>query len=198
MRETVALSEGMTVDEKAIDSGTDSTVYSRFMNGETLPSGFMRSGNVARIAGVSTDTLRHYERKGLLTPRRSPNGYREYPPQTIERIRMIRRALAVGFTLDELTRIFTVRDRGGVPCREARALAATKLESIEAQILDMAALRDELHTLLLAWDERLAKTPEGEQARLLETWAANDLPTGETPPALCQRWSTHTSQRRKG
>ncbi|MCA1601762.1 MAG: MerR family transcriptional regulator [Acidobacteria bacterium] len=49
------------------------------------------------------DTLRHYERKGVLPrPQRSPNGYREYPAAALERVRMIRRALAVGFTLDEL------------------------------------------------------------------------------------------------
>lgn len=167
------------------------------MDSEKLPKGLLRSGDVARIAGVSTDTLRHYERKGLLVPRRSRNGYREYPPHTLERVRMIRRSLAVGFTLDELARILRTRDRGGVPCREVRALAATKLEAMDAQMREMAVLRDELHTLLLAWDERLAKT-QGEQARLLETWVENDLATEEPPPALSQRWNAHKSQERKG
>ena len=163
------------------------------MNRETLPNPALRPIEVARQAGVSTDTLRHYERKGLLAPRRSSNGYREYPAETIERVRLIRHALAMGFTLDELVRILTVRDRGGVPCHQVRELAATKLDAIEAQMREMAALRDELRKLLETWDERLA-TSEGEQARLLEPWGAEDSVTEEIRPALSQRWRTPTRQ----
>jgi DNA-binding transcriptional MerR regulator len=62
----------------------------------------LRSGELAQLAGVSPDTLRHYERKGLLAaPHRSPNGYREYPASALDRVRLIRRALAVGFTLSD-------------------------------------------------------------------------------------------------
>src|ERR1700760_5028296 len=89
---------------------------------------FMRRGSLAREAGVSPDTLRHYERKGVLPkPRRSPNGYREYPPEALARVLLVRRALAFGFTLDELARLLRARDRGGSPCREGRALAASQL-----------------------------------------------------------------------
>jgi len=54
----------------------------------------LRSGELARISGVSADTLRHNERKGLLKPRRAPNGYREYPRHAVERVRLIRAALS--------------------------------------------------------------------------------------------------------
>ena len=63
---------------------------------------FIRAGELAKAAGVSTDTLRHYERKGLLQrPRQAANGYRQYPPEALDRVLVVWRALAVGFTLDE-------------------------------------------------------------------------------------------------
>lgn len=130
----------------------------------------LRPGRLARLAGVSTDTLRHYERKGLLTPRRSSNGYREYGPAALARVRLVRQWLSMGFTLDELARIVQIRERGGAPCRQVRALAAEKLKSTEAQIHDLSKLRDHLRTLLGDWDARLALTPKGEPARLLDCW----------------------------
>jgi DNA-binding transcriptional MerR regulator len=134
---------------------------------------------MARSAGVSADTLRHYERKGLLAaPRRSANGYREYPEETLDRVRLIRGALSVGFTLDELAEVLAVRDRGGAPCRRVRALAAEKLEELERRMRELAALGDELRTALGAWDRRLAETPRGEPARLLDA-LAGAAPRGE-------------------
>src|ERR1700730_16243192 len=92
---------------------------------------FYRSGELAELAGISTDTLRHYERKSVLPrPLRKANGYRQYPASALQRVRVIRRALAVGFTLDELAGVLSVRDSGGAPCKEVRALAAAKLSDI--------------------------------------------------------------------
>jgi MerR family transcriptional regulator, copper efflux regulator len=63
----------------------------------------MRSGQLARLSGLSTDTLRHYERLGLLLlPQRTSGNYREYPPTSRRRIELIQRALTVGFSLAEL------------------------------------------------------------------------------------------------
>ena len=67
---------------------------------------YLRSGELARLAGISADTLRHYERmKVLAAPRRSAGNYRHYPPEALDRVRLIRRALAVGFSLPELARL---------------------------------------------------------------------------------------------
>lgn len=135
---------------------------------------YFRSGELARLAGVSPDTLRHYERKGLLqSPRRSANGYREYPANTLDRVQLVRRALGVGFTLEELARILLVRDRGGAPCRQVRALAGKKLLEVEARLAELTALRCELQALLKNWDARLANKPSHERAGLLESLAAN-------------------------
>ena len=77
---------------------------------------YLRSGELAALAGISPDTLRHYERMKLLaTPRRSAGNYRLYPREALERVRLIRHALAVGFSLPELAKILKVRDAGGAP-----------------------------------------------------------------------------------
>ena len=123
----------------------------------------------AHATGVSTDTLRHYERKGLL-PRvhRPASGHRRYPAMTIERVLLIQRALVVGFSLDDLRRVLSVRDRGGAPCQKVRALVGERLDALERDIADLIALRDELRKVLADWDEMLATTPSGRPAHLLD------------------------------
>jgi len=118
---------------------------------------------------VSTDTLRHYERMGVLpAPRRATNGYREYGPRALERVRLVRRALTIGFTLTELAGALRERDRNGSPCRVVRTLAAAKLERMERELADLAARRDALRRTLVDWDRRLSRAARGHQARLLD------------------------------
>ena len=130
----------------------------------------LRSGELARLAGVSTDLLRHYERIRIVKPpHRAANGYRQYPAGTLNRVRVVRHALSMGFSLAELARIFAVRDRGGAPCRSVRALAEEKLRQTERTLVELKALRRQLRALLLDWDKRLAKTPAGRRAELLDS-----------------------------
>lgn len=134
---------------------------------------YLRSGELARLAGVSSDTLRHYERKGLLArPRRSTNGYREYPASDLDRVRLVRGALRIGFTLDELARLLRVRDGGGAPCHEVRALAGAKLSAVETQLRELGSLRDELRRLMRDWDILLARNAPPQRAGLLESLVA--------------------------
>lgn len=144
------------------------------MNSKAPKQGIWRVGELAAASGVSTDTLRHYERKGLLQPMRSSNGYREYPAHALERVQMVRRALAIGFTLDELSAVFRVFDRGGAPCHEVRSLAAVKLAEIERHLSEVVAMRDELRECLKDWDERLAKAARGQRVGLLRALADRD------------------------
>ena len=82
--------------------------------------GDIASGELARRAGVSADTLRHYERVGVLArPARSANNYRLYPEAALGRVLMVRRALAFGFSLAELAIVLRERERGAPPLREA-------------------------------------------------------------------------------
>lgn len=130
----------------------------------------MLSGELARLSGVSADTLRHYERIGVLPrPPRTQSGYRRYPASAVDRVRLIRRALAIGFSLEELRRILRSRDAGGAPCQGVRALAASKLSQLEQRIAELESLRDQLRGLLVDWDDRLSRTPDGLPARLLES-----------------------------
>jgi DNA-binding transcriptional MerR regulator len=173
-----------------------SKLYNGCVTDNATSKEFLRAGELAKAAGVSTDTLRHYERKGVLAaPRRSPNGYREYPAEALERVRLVRRALAIGFTLDELARILKVRDRGGAPCSEVRALAAERLSDVETRLSELTSLRDELHLILKDWDSRLAGRAGGERASLLEALVANGSSNGKehSPPV-----STWRQRKKKG
>ncbi|HEY0007042.1 MAG TPA: heavy metal-responsive transcriptional regulator [Pyrinomonadaceae bacterium] len=158
----------------------------------------LRSGELARLAGVSTDTLRHYERKGVLAaPRRSANGYRVYPAEALERVRLVRRALSVGFTLDELASILRERELGRAPCRQVRELAASKLASLEERLREMLAVRDELKALLKDWDTRLTRTPAGQRAALLDALATHPRSNREGNAALAPAWRKRKAKRRK-
>ena len=130
----------------------------------------VQSGELSRLAGISTDTLRHYERLGVLPkPPRTNGGYRDYPANSLERVRLIQSALKVGFSLPELVTILRMRDRGEVPCDKVRAIAGHKLQEVEQQINDLLGTRDQLKRILKDWDDRLARTGRGKPARLLES-----------------------------
>ena len=159
--------------KKPLDPGTDSRPYNSYRYNESRNEGGWRIGSLAEACGVSRDTLRHYERKGVLNAGRSANGYRRYPDQALARVQLVRRALAVGFTLDELGMALRIRDRGGAPCRRVRELAAEKLLAVEAQLSELGALRDELRSSLKDWDRRLAQTDSGAPAGLLEALASS-------------------------
>jgi DNA-binding transcriptional MerR regulator len=82
---------------------------------------------------------------------------------------VVRGALALGFTLEELTRVLRVRDRGGAPCRQVHALALYKLSMLDRKIAELDELRTHLRTIVEHWKTRLEGTPDGQRARLLET-----------------------------
>lgn len=140
-------------------------------------NGALSSGELADLTGVSRDTLRHYERKGVLPrPRRGHNGYRQYPAEALERVRLVRRALSVGFTLDELAKVLKVRDAGGAPCEEVRKLAAQKLLNVQDQLRELTKLQDDLQETLKDWDVRLARRGGGRRANLLESLSVDPKP----------------------
>lgn len=131
----------------------------------------LSSGELAARAGVTKDALRFYERRGLLArPRRSPNGYRRYPASAVSRVRLIRVAVSVGFSIDELAAILRTRDSGGKPCREVRRLAGEKVERLRREIAHLTALRAGLEEVVAEWDIRLLEAG-GKRAGLLEALA---------------------------
>ncbi len=143
----------------------------------------MRSGELARLTGVSTDTLRHYEKLRLLPkPPRTGGGYRDYPADSLERVRLIRRAMLVGFSLPELATILKMRDSGEPPCHRVQAIAESKLQQIKQQIRDLIAMRDQLNALVKDWRIKLAHTRKGQPARLLEALPREFAQVGVLPP----------------
>jgi DNA-binding transcriptional MerR regulator len=133
---------------------------------------FLRSSQLSARTGVSVDTLRHYEITGVLpAPRRSSNGYREYGEGAIARVTLVRRALAMGFTLAELAQVLRARDAGDSPCRKVRALAGRKLARMERELAELAARCEAWRATLVEWDAKLGQTRRGRQARLLDRLA---------------------------
>ena len=125
---------------------------------------------LAASAGISTDTLRYYERRGVLrAPARTRAGYRRYPASAAARVTLIRRALAIGFSIKDLAKVFKERDAGGAPCRKVRAIVGDRLARLDAELEALEALKAELTALVQEWDARLAETPPNKQAKLLET-----------------------------
>jgi DNA-binding transcriptional MerR regulator len=138
------------------------------------PEKTLRAGALSNAAGVSTDTLRHYEKLGLLKkPPRTPSGYRAYPPESIHRVLLIRNALACGFTLKELAAILRVRDAGGSPCRKVASLAHEKVQQLTTQIAQLTSLRDALKRTAEEWDRRLENASPHDRANLLESLSGN-------------------------
>lgn len=106
-------------------------------------------GQVAERAGVNVQTLRYYERIGLLKdPRRSPSGYRLYRPETVRVIRFIKRAQNLGFSLEEIEHLLELRDDRISSCEEVRDLAEAKMRDVDRRIRDLSALRGALETLV--------------------------------------------------
>lgn len=105
----------------------------------------MRVAELARQVGVRLDTVRYYERTGLLAPPpRTPSGYRQYPASAAERIRFIRDCQRLGLTLREIASLLAVRDTGECPCEPADELLQRHIAEIDAEMARLARLRSEL------------------------------------------------------
>jgi MerR family transcriptional regulator, mercuric resistance operon regulatory protein len=134
---------------------------------------FLPIGIVANRAGVTPDTIRYYERLGLLpTPTRTRAGYRQYGEGIVNRLTLIRNAQQFGFSLRDIASFLSVREKGGRPCQEVRRAAESMLEAVDRQIAELVGTRNQLKQTLRLWDKTLAGTPEDQPAYLLETLGA--------------------------
>lgn len=105
-------------------------------------------GELSVKADLPTQTIRFYERVGLLPrPERAPNGYRLYESEDVQRLRFIRSARALDFSLDDIQEILDLRDRGSAPCRVVMGLMARQIEAIDDRIRELKRLRRELTRL---------------------------------------------------
>ncbi len=119
-------------------------------------------GELAKACGVNVDTVRYYQRRGLLAvPERPRGGMRRYGANTIARLGFIRRAQNVGFTLEEVGTLLKLGETPG--CRGARALAAGKLEIVDSRLRDLKRMRRALATLIAQCD-----AGRGERCPIIE------------------------------
>ncbi len=103
-------------------------------------------GQVARQAGVGIETIRFYEREGLLEePLRRPSGYRQYPENVVTRIHFIKRAQQLGFSLKEITELLTLRVDGHTSCEDVKHRTEAKLAEVERKLIELQRMR---HALL--------------------------------------------------
>jgi len=109
----------------------------------------MRTRELADRAGVNSETLRYYERRGLLAePPRTPGGYRDYPASTVELLLFIKRAQELGFTLDEVDGLLHLDAGGPDSCDAARGMAEQRRADLERRISDLQAMHDSLSALV--------------------------------------------------
>jgi DNA-binding transcriptional MerR regulator len=102
----------------------------------------MRIGEVAKTAEVSVDTVRFYERVGVLPPaERTESGYRDYEPDTVERIRLTRKLQAIGFTLADAVDALAAHDAGGATCESERWRLQVVLDRVDSKLAELNALR---------------------------------------------------------
>jgi len=133
-------------------------------------SNALRSGNLAKATGVSPDTIRHYEKIGVLSrAERTNSGYRVYPASALERVLVVQRALRIGFTLAELAEVLKARDAGGAPCHRVYQLAKEKLQGIEADIEAMKRTKRYVKKVLADWEQRIQQTGAGQKSHLLHS-----------------------------
>lgn len=136
----------------------------------------LRSGQLSQATGVSTDTLRHYERLGILPrPSRDAANYRHYPESARDRVETIQAALRIGFSLPELKDILAARDGGAAPCRKVRELLESKIGRLREEIDHLNRLHFDLVRLSKLWDHQLQRAPTNRPARLLERLASRKL-----------------------
>lgn len=131
----------------------------------------LKAGAVAKAAGCGVQTLHYYERLGLLPkPKRSATNYRLYSPGTVRRVRFIKKAQAVGLTLDETMQILDLKDRGRAPCRKVAELGEKHLQEIDARLTQLRTYRRALTESLDMWREENTTTRKcaGEFCDLIE------------------------------
>ena len=117
------------------------------MLSRTVTGSGITIGQLAQTAGVNVETIRYYQRIGLLSlPKRNYGSIRRYAAQDLKRVRFIKRAQALGFALDEVAHLLGLSD--GKHCAETKALAEKKLKMVEEKIADLAAIQKALKGLV--------------------------------------------------
>lgn len=132
----------------------------------------MNVTQLARRAGTTADTVRHYTEIGLLKPARNPaNGYREYGKNDLSRLNFSLQARSLGFTLQDISALIAESDAGHSPCQHTRSLIEQRLAEVEARIDELTRLSNRMRSAMKQW----ATTPDcapgnGTVCGLIQSW----------------------------
>lgn len=126
--------------------------YTRHKDDES--DGKLKIGEVSKRSGINIETLRFYEKSGLLDqPVRTYSNYRLYDESVLERLAFIKQAQVLGFTLVEIKQIINHKQAGENPCAEVREIVKTRLDELDEKIRQMLHYRDELTKALAEWEQ---------------------------------------------
>lgn len=156
----------------------------------------LRIGQVASRAGVSTATIRYYERAALMpTPARSEAGYRLYSARAVDELMFIRRAQGIGFSLGEIRGLLRLSRSGVAPCGRVISLAERHLAQVDERIHQLQTFRDGLAAALERWRSGRCGIASQGLCELLEDASAIRVPSG---PAAAVHGPRRTLQSRRG
>lgn len=120
---------------------------------EVVDANALKIGQVAQRAGVGVETVRFYERQGLIDePPRSTSGYRQYPEDTVTKLRFIKRAKDLGFSLSEVNEMISLRLDSTASASQVRSRAEAKIADIEEKLRDLQRVREALQDLVQSCD----------------------------------------------
>lgn len=141
-------------------------------------------GQIAKLAGVKSDTVRFYERTGLLPrPTRSASGYRVYDQAAARQLQFVKKAQALGFSLDEIRVILNLRGGGKKTCDRVLAIAEATLDETERRLSELQAFRDDLKRTVTTWRKPSKRACVSEFCALIESASAT---TGGKRPSMIQ------------
>lgn len=122
----------------------------------------LRVGQLARIAGTTTDTIRFYEREGLLPPaERTATGYRDYGPEAADRLAFIQGCQRLGLRLSDIRDLLAIRDSGECPCEPAEEHLHRRIAELDAELERLTALRAEMSAMAAALPSADCPPPPG-------------------------------------
>ncbi len=133
----------------------------------------MKVSELAREAGISADTVRHYTRIGLLKPCRNPdNGYQIYDANALKNLRFIQKARLLGFGLHEIETIVNHAHSGASPCPMVRTLMNTHMPKVRQQISELQTQLERMERAMATWEQMPDSSPDGETiCPLIECWS---------------------------
>ena len=144
----------------------------------------MIAHEIAKLAGVSANVVRYYSKIGLVSPTRNPdNGYREYTPQDVTRVRFIRKAKWLGFTLKDVETILAESDSGKSPCGKVRGIITERTQEIQQRLDHLHEMQERMESAMETWNQKSDSAPGDEHICGL----IDDLACDEEVLDLCAR-----------